>query len=44
MLEQATALVVTYHTALMIGVSLIGVVTATIWTIVTKQRKNPPSA
>ncbi len=44
MLEEATALVATYNVALMIGVAMIGIVTATIWTIIAKKRNSPPSA
>ncbi len=44
MLEQATALVATYTTAIMVAIAMIGIVTATIWTLIAKKRNAPPSA
>lgn len=43
MLENATALVATYNTALMVGISIIGIVTATVWTIIARKPNTPPS-
>lgn len=44
MFEQATALVATYSTAVMVAIALIGISTATVWTIIVKKRDTPPSA
>lgn len=43
MLENATALVATYTTAIMVAIGMIGIVTATIWTIVARKHNSPPS-
>jgi len=42
-LENATALVASYTTAIMVAIGLIGIATATIWTIVAKKHEAPPS-
>ena len=43
MLENATALVASYTTAIMVAIGIIGIVTATIWTIVAKKHSAPPA-
>lgn len=43
MLEQATALVASYTTAVMVAIALIGVASAAAVTLAVKKRNSPPS-
>lgn len=44
MLEQATLLVASYNAMLMIGVAVIGIAAATVWTMAKKARKDKQGA
>ncbi len=44
MLEQATLLVASYNAALMVGVAIIGIAAATVWTLAKKARKDKQEA
>lgn len=43
MLEKATALVVGYDLMIIMAIAAFGILTATVWTIVKKQRAAKPS-
>lgn len=44
MLEKATLLVASYNAMLMVGIALVGIAAATVWTMAKKARKDKQSA
>lgn len=44
MLEKATLLVASYNAMLMVGVAIVGIATATVWTLAKKARKDQQGA